>query len=500
MSKTAVMCVSLLNTKYSLKPFKTGKTSVEIVCANIDKYLKGFDVINFISSDGEGETYKKCFNTNTKTGSDIYSLLSAANNAFKDWENIIIIHTGNPLSVVSEAKRLLKLHEDNLSDYTYCENYPLGMGIEIVSKDTLAKLSMIASGNNKTFSADSIFELINFDINSYDIEIDIAPKDVRRDRLEINTQNKRNYLICNKILEYTKSDDISFEKLYAAIKENPEIMRSLPAYIEIEVTGACNLSCVMCPRENARRNNEYMKLDDFKKIIDDISDYTEDIHVCLSGMGEPFLHQDIIEMISYASSKKSLTLFVETSGVNLNKEIADKLFDYRAEEVYIIFSIDASEKELYDKIRPGSDFSSVEKNIDYFMSKNKDRAFLQFVKTGINENNLDNFYLRWKNYEERIIIIKYNDFRGELEKDRSHNLSPIQRFPCWHLKRDLYITSKCEAVFCKQDYKGEKLSLNVLETGIEGAFDKLEDFYKIEYKDFPLEYCKDCDEYFTYNF
>ena len=100
----------------------------------------------------------------------------------------------------------------------------------------------------------------------------------------------------------------------------------------------------------------------------------------------------------------------------------------------MIFSIDAADEALYKKIRLGGDFSKVEKNIDYYMSNNKDKAFLQYVKMGINEDKLDDFYLRWKNYEQRIIISKYNDFRKELKKDSSHNLSPIERFSCWHLK------------------------------------------------------------------
>ena len=331
MSKTAVMCVSLLNTKYSFERFSTGKNSVEIVSSNIKKHLSDAYTLNFIADDADA--YQETFFENIKVGRDLYSLLNTATQHFKDFENIIVIHTGHPLSIIYEAPRLLKLHEENLADYTYCENYPAGMGLEIISKDTLAKLSMIASGNNRLFTTDSIFELINFDINSYDIEVDIAPEDVRRDRLEVDTKNKRNFLIADIIIEYFKKDNISFSKLYKAIKEKPSIMRSLPAYVEIEVSSACNLDCMMCPRKKSGRDGVFMDFGDYKKIIDDISENIEECHICLSGMGEPFLHPDIIEMIGYAASKKGITLIVETSGMQLDKEVSDKLFKYKNNEV-----------------------------------------------------------------------------------------------------------------------------------------------------------------------
>jgi spiro-SPASM protein len=118
----------------------------------------------------------------------------------------------------------------------------------------------------------------------------------------------------------------------------------------------------------------------------------------------------------------------------------------------------------------------------------------------INENALDDFYERWNKYQDRIIIVKYNDYRGEFPVDNSIDLSPINRFPCWHLKRDLYITGKCEAIRCKQDYRAEHSTGNVLNQGVLECFHNNENFYKNDYLNGPADYCKNCDEYYTYNF
>ena len=499
MDKTGIICVSLLNTPYSLTRFCNDKNSIEIIASSITDHFPNCQVIHYFDHHSDVKHFEKYFKTNVAISPDIYSLLSHAKENFKGCETVAVIHTDEPLTDFALLKELIQLHTDNIADYTMGENYPSGVCPFIISYDTLAKITLIASGNNEPYHRGAFFRFINMDINSYDLEVSICEKDMRRDRLDLRTDTLRNFLICENIF-IESGISYSIQNIIALLAKKPALMRTLPAYIEIEITGECDLSCVMCPRTKSGRNNVRMPLGDFKKIIDDINANCPDTVVCLSGMGEPFLHPDIIPMIEYVIRQENLRLIVETSGVHFTKENADKILAVYNNKLHIIFSLEAIHAEDYKRIRGADVFQTVEQNIDYYISRQTENTFIQFVKMESTEQNLDAFYERWKNYEERIILIKYNDYRGEYPDNKIIDLSPVKRFPCWHLKRDMYINALGDAVLCKQDYKGTMKMGNVLNEGVKNCFNRIQDFYVKDYLKGPDEYCKSCDEYYTYNF
>ncbi len=500
MEKTGIMCIGLTDTEFTVKNFDKGMNSLSVVSKKIEK-VDAHAIHCYIAENAKSVSeYEKVFDNVKKIKPDIYSLLTYAKDDFKDCDNVLIVHTNEPLLDFSLTGKLLKTHVDNIADYTMSENYPAGISPAVISYDTLKKLFMISSGNNEPYSKNSIFKIINMDINSYDIEVKLAPYDMRRDRLDLFADTKRNFLICNNVFNGLDNIHSDFEKIYGLILEKPEVMRTLPAYIEIEITGNCDLNCVMCPRKRSGRTKTQMSFKDFKTIIKDIHKTCNDAVVCLSGMGEPFLHPDILKMIDFVINKTPLKLVIETSGKDFNKDVADKVLKLYNPCLHIIFSIEAVNATDYEEIRGKDIFNFVENNIDYYISRQTENTFLQFVKMTNNEDKLDDFYERWPKYQDRIIIVKYNDFRHELPMDDSHDLNPVKRFPCWHLKRDMYIHSNAQVVLCKQDYRGERVFGNVLEKGIFACFKGIEDFYISDYKTGPDDYCVDCGEYYTYNF
>lgn len=64
--------------------------------------------------------------------------------------------------------------------------------------------------------------------------------------------------------EYIKNE----LELYCFLKNPTPKVSYLPANVYIEPTNACNLNCIMCARKKMYRKLGYLKLSDFKKIID----------------------------------------------------------------------------------------------------------------------------------------------------------------------------------------------------------------------------------------
>lgn len=92
--------------------------------------------------------------------------------------------------------------------------------------------------------------------------------------------------------------------LYRLRWKYPVLFRNkYPIHVDIEVTSACNAKCVFCPHSEEQQDfkKSFMKLDTFKKIIDQIEGKVPSIKLNLRG--ESTLHADFIEMLEYVKGK-----------------------------------------------------------------------------------------------------------------------------------------------------------------------------------------------------
>lgn len=78
-----------------------------------------------------------------------------------------------------------------------------------------------------------------------------------------------------------------------------------PYMLQIEPTNFCNLSCTVCPaaanKNDLKRERRHLRLEEFKKIVDDMQDYL--LFLVMWEWGEPFLNPELPDMIRYASDR-----------------------------------------------------------------------------------------------------------------------------------------------------------------------------------------------------
>lgn len=86
--------------------------------------------------------------------------------------------------------------------------------------------------------------------------------------------------------------------------------------IYIEITNICNLNCSFCSIDN--RKKEFISLDNFEKILRNISGYTD--YIYLHVKGEPLLHPHLKEILDLAS-KYNLKVNITTNGTLLKEKI-----------------------------------------------------------------------------------------------------------------------------------------------------------------------------------
>lgn len=84
--------------------------------------------------------------------------------------------------------------------------------------------------------------------------------------------------------------------------------------VYVEITSVCNLACSFCP-ETSRKAN-FIKLDTFNNILDQIKPHTN--HIYLHVKGEPLLHPKLDELLD-ASHAKGFKVNITTNGTLIRK-------------------------------------------------------------------------------------------------------------------------------------------------------------------------------------
>lgn len=138
-----------------------------------------------------------------------------------------------------------------------------------------------------------------------------------------------------------------FRKQFYRRTKNNEVVR-LPNFIAWDCTRRCNLHCEHCGASKESYDTE-LTTDEIKKVIDDISK----IRRCFFGAtgGEPFMRNDLLEVLSYAKSKGLGTGFA-SNGFLIDRKKAEEIKKAKIDSIQI--SLDGLE-ETHNKIRNNSE-------------------------------------------------------------------------------------------------------------------------------------------------
>jgi radical SAM protein with 4Fe4S-binding SPASM domain len=135
---------------------------------------------------------------------------------------------------------------------------------------------------------------------------------------------------------------------------------SYPRSVRFEVSSRCNLKCPMCPQPTKMTRPRQLLDYGLYQLVLDRNPHIEEVD--LFNWGEPLLHPQLNEFISYATSKKIFSRLV-TNAVLLNKERSESLLASGLKA--IIFSLDNT-GEHYQQIR-GTSYDQTLKHIRFFI-------------------------------------------------------------------------------------------------------------------------------------
>ncbi|MGL4986564.1 MAG: spiro-SPASM protein [Treponemataceae bacterium] len=413
---------------------------------------------------------------------------------------------------------LYETHCHYAAEYTFAEGYAGGLSPEVLSVGTINLLAEIAKDNTSSVNRGSIFSVLKKDINSFEVETVIAEQDIRYLRLNLACQTRRDFMLCTRMHNLLKENpSMSVADIALSEKLAAPILKTLPAFYNIQISEKCMGTCTFCPYPQALQEKKgispcqstlFMEKETFTKTISKIADYSHDAVICLSLWGDPLYHPDFCNFIDIILKYPHLSILIETTGEMVTSDFVQKIktvVDKNAKRhneygtINWIVSLDSIDAQMYTQLHGSDHYHSALNAYEVLSQAFGQSVYPQFLRLQENECQLEQFYRTWKEKTDNVIVQKYNWFCGGLADKKVADLRPIERNPCWHLRRDMHILIDGSVPLCKE-YVLEPSCGNAFSDSLETIWDKitvkLEEHLTSKYKGL----CENCDEYYTFNF
>lgn len=247
-----------------------------------------------------------------------------------------------------------------------------------------------------------------------------------------------------------------------------KLVDEYPPCLQIEPTSVCNFRCVMCYQSDESFSGKRsafmgnMTLELFRTLVDQCAGNVE--AVTLASRGEPLVHPQIVEMLDYCRGK-FLGFKLNTNASLLNERNIHALLSGGLQT--LVFSIDATDKELYESIRVGGKFERLLKNLELYSNIRKrhypqDRTIVRISGVKINERqDIAAMEARWCEFADSVSFTTYRPW-----EDTYHN--PVNRIgeACTEFWRRMFVWWDGVVNPCDTDYKSTLSRWNASREGI----------------------------------
>jgi sulfatase maturation enzyme AslB (radical SAM superfamily) len=222
-----------------------------------------------------------------------------------------------------------------------------------------------------------------------------------------------------------------------------------PKSVLLEPTNACNLRCRMCPAygEGVQKSRDigFIKKDVWMSAIDEIGSWPSRVNLDIHGAGEPLLHPEFFDIVSYAKNKNNITLGFLCNATLLDQKKSKAVIELGVD--WVCFSVDGAEKEIFEYYRKGAVLNTVEENIKYLLSLRKnEKPSIFFNMVNHEEADINKFIDKWSGLVDSLTI----SIKRPVLRDKNKRLKLLK--PCFLLYHQLAIGWSGRTGLCCEDY------------------------------------------------
>jgi sulfatase maturation enzyme AslB (radical SAM superfamily) len=256
-----------------------------------------------------------------------------------------------------------------------------------------------------------------------------------------------------------------------------KIIDEYPPCVQIEPVSVCNFRCVFCYQSDDSFSKKKfghmgrMDLGLFKETVDELEGNVEAI--TLASRGEPLLHKNIEEMLEYMNGK-FLAIKINSNASLLTEKLVHTILSNDVQTM--VFSIDAADKDLYEKLRVRGNFETTLKNVrNYHKIKNdiypNSNIITRISGVKVNEmQDMDEMINFWEPYADLVAFTNYTPWESSYENPTNEILSP-----CTELWRRLFVWWDGKINPCDYDYKSYLSNWDMKDHSISEAWNS--DYY-----------------------
>ena len=253
-------------------------------------------------------------------------------------------------------------------------------------------------------------------------------------------------------------------RVYPSLKK----VAKFPVYLLIEPVSVCNLRCVMCFQIDKTFTKKpfmgVMSLELFKKVVDE-AHAGGTRAITLASRGEPLMNRRFAEMLQYTKGK-FLEVKINTNATRLTEDLCHAILSSEVNE--LVFSIDAENKELYEKIRVRGKFETVINNIKMFheiREKHYPDSKTITTASGVffhEEQNIESFTDFFNQIVDNVAACNIENRWNTYANETHPNITS----PCEYLWQRMYVWFDGISNPCDVDYKSNLEVGNVNESSI----------------------------------
>ena len=228
-----------------------------------------------------------------------------------------------------------------------------------------------------------------------------------------------------------------------------------PRRVTLELTNRCNLNCTFCPRRLMEKHQGFLDLDLAKELIREMADHLP-VTLVPFFRGEPLLHPDWKEILSYAKRKGIGPIQFTTNATLMDREAAATILDLELD--FISFSMDTIDPELYMQTRRGANYESILKNLSFLLELKERRGLklpevqISAVDTPLYRRGMDAFVEFWRPKVDRVRIYVEHSQDGHPGSIASPLPVFDTRMPCHKVFGDMIVYWDGEAAICNHDW------------------------------------------------
>jgi len=194
-------------------------------------------------------------------------------------------------------------------------------------------------------------------------------------------------------------------------------------------------------------------------------------------LGEPLLHEGLVDMVRYAKAHGVSQVGVSTNATSLEGSLADALLTSGLDRLEC--SMDADDRETYRDMRGRDHFDRVRGNVRAFLERKRELGLaapvtsIQFMRTPAVESSLEQLVDGWRPYlgaDDFVMTIAPASFSDAIEVAIDGDES-VGRAPCRWLFSALMVLQDGTVTMCGADWDASSPLGNVHEQTLAQIWD-----------------------------